>query len=482
MTAYTMHSTRFSAQQSAAEEVARRLIFAWTEYGRVASNDLAAEYFPNSTLGQIAEAVAWSSDQGIRGVANILTEAFCDAPEGIRGAFIECCEGYLPPSPEHCQPLVERLRSFHIAMSRRVLGDKIRQAIEKDDPIDSLLAELVELEAGKCSSEIQPFPITQVGNLEGVAESADFVEGLLTEAGASLVYGPSNCGKSFWTLDLAASVATGSLFRSELEVEQGAVVYVALEGSHGARNRIEALKRVGRLPANAPLFLCFAPVSLLEHGHAQRLAATIAQVARQAGVPCRLVILDTLARAMAGGDENAGQDMTAAVQSIDAIRAATGAHVMIVHHCGKDEARGARGHSSLRAAVDTEIEISRPDGDAITTVRVTKQRDLQVGAPMPFSLQVVTLGTDRRGRPITSCVVHHEDEIMASKPRKPGRNTLCAAEEMLRFLPAENAKDWQARVAEETGLGRTQFFDHKRHLEEGGKIRRDPSTKRIIAA
>ena len=82
---------------------------------------------------------------------------------------------------------------------------------------------------------------------------------------------------------------------------------------------------------------------------------------------------------------------------LSGIRAATGAHVLLVHHCGKDEARGARGHSSLRAAVDTEIEISRPEGETISTVRATKQRDLSPGEAMPFSLKQVTLGTDRRG-------------------------------------------------------------------------------------
>ena len=173
--------------------------------------------------------------------------------------------------------------------------------------------------------------------------------------------------------------------------------------------------------------------------------------------------------------------MTRAVRSIDAIRAATGAHVLIVHHCGKDEARGARGHSSLRAAVDTEIEISRPDGETVSTVRVTKQRDMPIGDPMPFSLQSVTLGIDRRGKPITSCVVHHEDAIMATRAKQPGRKPLCTAEDMLRFLPA-TAKEWQARVSEETGLGRTQFFDHKRHLESIGKTRREHSTNRIISA
>ena len=330
--------------------------------------------------------------------------------------------------------------------------------------------------------QIEPFPLTLASDLAGIAEAADFVEGLLTDGGASVVYGPSNCGKSFWTLDLAACVATGKPFRGDLECEQGAVVYVALEGSHGARNRIEALKRAGKLPTGAPLYLCFEAVSLLELGHAGRLAASVTQAAAQSAMPCRLVILDTLARAMAGGDENRGQDMGAAVKTMDAVRAATGAHVLLVHHCGKDEAKGARGHSSLRAAVDTEIEISRPEGESVSTVRATKQRDMPMGDAMPFSLDQVTLGTDRRGKPITSCIVRHEDSIMASTPGKAGRKPTCTAEDMLAFLPAKNVSDWQKRVKDETGLGQSQFYTHKAKLEATGKIRRETATHRIIAA
>ena len=288
----------------------------------------------------------------------------------------------------------------------------------------------------------EPFPITRASEMNGVAEAADFVEGLLTEGGASVVYGPSNCGKSFWILDLAASVATGKDFRDELEVDQGAVVYVALEGIHGATNRIEAMKQAGRLQPDSPLFLCFAPVSLLERGHAERLAASVTQAAEESALPCRLVILDTLARAMAGGDENSGQDMTRAVQAIDAIRAATGAHVCVVHHCGKDEARGARGHSSLRAAVDTEIEVSRPEGEPITTVRVTKQRDMPPGEPLPFSLEVIELGTDRRGKPITSCIVRHEDTIMATTRKKRGRTPDFDPGDFLTLLPQPSTASW----------------------------------------
>ena len=357
--------------------------------------------------------------------------------------------------------------------------DEICQLVDEAaivDPADYPQPEVETKQSDEIPSKTpKPFEFFHADHLEGTSEPTDFVEGLLTEGGASVIYGPSNCGKSFWIVDLGVSVASGAPFRDELEVEQGAVVYIALEGAHGAKNRIAALKQAGRLKPGAPFFLIFESVSLLESGHASRLAETVSRISEESGVKVRLVILDTMARAMAGGDENSGVDMTAAVKSIDEIRAATGAHVAIVHHCGKDEARGARGHSSLRAAVDTEIEVSRASGETVSTVRVTKQRDLQAGEAMPFSLDVVTLGTDRRGKPITSCIVRHEDEMMASTPGKAGRKPTCTAEEMLQFLPASSVSEWQQRVKEETGLAASQFYSHKKNLEAGNRIRKTPT-------
>ncbi len=399
----------------------------------------------------------------------------------------EIVDEYFPPLESHHQSATDVMDSL-------LYGEWLSLRKYKIDPVDCTKVdytkdlpelpedETEEREQAAPKPEVEAFAIVRAGLSVGMAMAADFVEGLLTEGGASLVYGPSNCGKSFWILDLAVAVATGRRFRGNLEVDQGAVIYVALEGSHGVKNRIEALKREGRLPDDAPLFLCYAPVSLLQKKHAAKLAASVKLAAEQSGLPCRLVILDTLARAMAGGDENSGKEMTFAVASIDAIRAATGAHVCVVHHCGKDEARGARGHSSLRAAVDTEIEVSRPEGETISTVRVTKQRDLPMGGVMPFSLASVTLGTDRRGKPITSCVVHHEAEEMAAKPGRAGRKAKASPVDMLKYLPAATVKEWQERVKDETGLGGTQFYTHKKTLEIAKRIRREPGTGRILQA
>lgn len=327
------------------------------------------------------------------------------------------------------------------------------------------------------------FSTSRVDELPDGEGAHDFVENLFTEGGTSVVYGPSNCGKSFWILDLAVHVATGQAWRDgEHEVDQGAVVYFALEGSHGFRHRIKALQLEGKLTEGAPLHVSFEQVSLLEHGNSTQLVETVKAVQEREELPVRLVIFDTLARAMAGGDENAGQDMTAAVKTMDAVRAATGAHVCLIHHCGKDEARGARGHSSLRAAVDTEIEVSRPEGEGISTAKVTKQRDLEKCGPMPFSLRSVTVGTNRRGKGVTSCVLKQEDEMMASAPKKGGRPSKCTPLKMLEYLPCPSAKEWQARVESETGLGKSQFYDNKRELESKRLFRFNPITQELEAA
>lgn len=462
-----------AALEAAAIANGRTCLSSAMEYGFVGPIDIPAEAF-HSELLPVARVVRAARENGAREFVDVLLYLVQSTDPGeaqdlLRSKIADVAEAphYRPEALQASAAVVYQ----HYAFKRRQhLLWRLNRANEEGEPIDEILRQLGEVEAGGDSrkSKPKPFEFFQADHLDGTSEVMDFVEGLLTEGGASVIYGPSNCGKSFWIVDLGASVASGTDFRDELEVEQGAVVYVALEGASGARNRISALKQAGRLKPGAPFFLIFEAVSLLEAGHTDRLAKTITKISEEAGLKVRLVILDTMARAMAGGDENSGQDMTAAVKSIDAIRSSTGAHVAIVHHCGKDEARGARGHSSLRAAVDTEIEVSRSLGESVSTVRVTKQRDLQVGSAMPFSLEVITLGTDRRGKPITSCIVRHEDEMMASKPGVRGRPPAATDEELLALLPAPSTAAWERAASDEHGVSKSAFHRALKRLHGHG--------------
>jgi len=236
--------------------------------------------------------------------------------------------------------------------------------------------------------------------LDGAA--LPLVKGVLDQGAMTILYGESNAGKTFVAMDLAYHIARGLPWAGR-KTAALPVLYIAAEGGKGARKRAAALAaRHG--PAVAFWFLMH-PVNLLRaDADLQPLIAAV----RATGERFGLIVVDTLSRAMAGGDENASTDMGAMVKHLDALRSATGAHLMAVHHSGKDRARGARGHSLLRAATDTEIEIV--DG----VISVTKQRDLDGGFSSGFVLDVVTLGVDGDGDPVTSCTVRLVREDGAS--------------------------------------------------------------------
>jgi hypothetical protein len=326
---------------------------------------------------------------------------------------------------------------------------------------------------------LEPFPLIPVGEIQPRLDTLDFIENLLTKGGMSVVYGPSNVGKSFWILDLAAHVASGKDWRfGEHQIEAGAVIYFALEGAFSVWNRISAMKTMGLLNDDTPFFLVEVGYSLLEPDHTRRLVETIAALRREKKVIVKLVVIDTFSRALAAGNENASDDMSAAIAAVDEVRAKTEAHVCLVHHCGKDQARGARGHSALRAAVDTEIELFRPANELITTVQVTKQRDLEFCGPMPFSLQPVTLGENDRGKPITSCIVEQMDGCLASERGKPGRKKEIPDAELLALLPQPTKAAWLKEATERLGISRSTFYERVRELESSGKVLEDGSLKR----
>ncbi|HJV26857.1 MAG TPA: AAA family ATPase [Aromatoleum sp.] len=241
------------------------------------------------------------------------------------------------------------------------------------------------------------------------------VRALIQRDGLGVLYGEPGSGKSFFVLDLSGAIAQGVDWRG-LAVTGGTVVYIAAEGAGGFRKRLQALaKHHGVKLEELPFWVIADAPNLLKDDD-----KPLAREIRAAG-GASLIVVDTLASVTPGGNENAAEDMGAVIGRCKRLQAETGAFVLLIHHSGKNAANGARGWSGLRGAVDLEIEVTR-DGDD-RAARVTKQKDGEDGAVFPFRLQVVDLGTDEAGEPITSCAVEHVTELPAektNKPRKPG--------------------------------------------------------------
>ena len=220
------------------------------------------------------------------------------------------------------------------------------------------------------------------------------VRGVLPAVGLAALYGPSASGKSFLAFDMAAAIAEGQRW-FDCRVEAAPVVYAALEGEAGFKLRAQAweVSRGRALPDGLRMML--QPFKLTDGQDVLDLAAVV-----PAGA---VVVVDTLNRAAPTADENSSRDMGEILEAAKTLQSLTRGLVLLVHHTGKNAAAGLRGHSSLFAAMDAAIEVSR-DGDR-REWKVAKSKDGQDGTAHPFKLQVETLGVEETGEAITSCVV-----------------------------------------------------------------------------
>ena len=247
------------------------------------------------------------------------------------------------------------------------------------------------------------FPVLEAADLLGMPPVRTVIPGVLPESGLAALYGAPGCGKSFLALDAAAAIAAGRDWFGRRTLPRP-VTIVALEGAAGLAQRVRAYAARHGAPPAALRFVARG-FSLHDEMAVRELADSI----RTAGGTDGVVFIDTLNRALAGADENDSRDMGRALAGAALLRDLLGGLVVLIHHSGKDATRGLRGHSSLLAALDAAIEVSR-DGDARSWL-VSKAKDGADGAAQAFRLDVVDLGIDADGAPVSSCVVEPAESM-----------------------------------------------------------------------
>lgn len=247
----------------------------------------------------------------------------------------------------------------------------------------------------------------------------------------SVMYGDSNSGKTFLAVDIACAVARGVEWMGR-KTERGLVLYLAAESPASVRSRLQAYQR--HFGVKVPNFaIVQSPIDLFDgEADTNKVISLVKMVEHQRGQKVVLIVGDTLARLSAGANENAGQDMGLVVRRIDRIRSECKTHFLLNHHCGKTAAAGARGWSGIRAAIDTEIEVT--DSLSGRCCEITKQRDLSTkGERIGFRLDVVTLGLTKWGNPATSCIV-----VAADAPARQTTKRMGEVEgAVIKFLAAE---------------------------------------------
>lgn len=242
-------------------------------------------------------------------------------------------------------------------------------------------------------------------DIETVAIRQDWlVEDLIFGGDSGLLFGASGCGKSFLAVDMGLSIARGAQFLGKA-CRKGGVLYQAGEGGKGLVKRLRAYRLHHRVTEDLPFVLLPSRVNFFaEDGD---LAPFIDECRAWRAVmpePLAAIFIDTFSTASPGANENASEDMSRLIGAGEEIQKATGASLWWVHHMNAAGLR-ERGHTSLRANIDTAIEVTKDEESKIRTARLAKLKDGEDGLKLTFDLQSVTVGAYDDGKPMTSCVV-----------------------------------------------------------------------------
>ena len=211
---------------------------------------------------------------------------------------------------------------------------------------------------------------------------------LLLENSIATIYGQKGNGKTHYSLALALEIARGGEWNGHT-LKPRPVFYLVGEGSSSVVERLEAWKLSNKedLPENFETGHLQPAPQLLQ---ADQLAGFVELLQRRkwsSGV----VFLDTFQTATVGLDEISGRDMGEAIEALKVIARETNSTVIIVHHAGKVLERGQRGHSSLGASVETEIEISQDSNSGSIKAKVVKMRTAPDGWETSYKLELISL-------------------------------------------------------------------------------------------
>lgn len=218
------------------------------------------------------------------------------------------------------------------------------------------------------------------------------------------VFGASGSGKSFFALEMAYCVASGTQFFDK-PVKKGNVLYIAGEGFNGLKKRALALQQKHGAEIGCLEFSKQA-ADFLDSGSCDDVHQRI--INNEDGFD--LIVVDTLSRNFGSGDENKTVDMAKFVTNVDRYLRSTGAAVIVVHHTGLENKDRGRGSGVLYNALDSEFLVQKDEQNNME-IKCTKNKEGESHWVKELTLNPVIIGHDAGGEDIYSCIVIEPDNV-----------------------------------------------------------------------
>lgn len=221
--------------------------------------------------------------------------------------------------------------------------------------------------------------------------------------------GASMAFKTFVAIRLAHSICTGKPFAGREVFHAGKVLMACGEGHGALSRRIKAVKIVEG-GFNNNLLVLNEPVKIDNKADMARLKLAIDEYKPA------LFIFDTFASLVSETDENSPSDTGRALRLIKETCRNNHTSSMIIHHHGKDIARGLRGASNFTNDMDFTFSLEREPDSMITTLSCKKMKDGDNFTEIYLEAVPVDLGLERQdGKPATSLIIK---ESSVAPPKK----------------------------------------------------------------
>lgn len=356
------------------------------------------------------------STTGVPGVFLMKDRKHITSNHGLDPLHVLCDDGSPKPLDYFdCWRILEHGGSWGTAIA----AAKVELGFTSTDQVEDVEDQEADTGPAK-SSKRRTLKAYRFDELQARPKASWLIRGVLPRHGLGCLYGPSGAGKSFAALDLGLCIARGIPWQGNY-VEQASVIHVAAEGGHGFGQRLKAYQAHHAAPlAGVPFHVCPDGLDLTGAPDVHAVIDMAKTVTTESG-RVGLIVIDTLNRVLAGADENSSVDMGKVVRAMTLIAEMADCLVLCIHHSGKDSSKGARGHSSLRAAMDVELSV-QSEASGGKSIKVTKQRDGADGLTWGFKLEPVEIGVTSDFEPVIVPVVvpAGADTARKAKTGRPG--------------------------------------------------------------
>lgn len=297
-----------------------------------------------------------------------------------------CNPPWGPEEIDHLEAKVRNGYSYNTSPPGNITpAYKVAKGRELFKPVSIDVGEGREMTAGR-------FRFADRDGMEAIRPPEWLIPDFLPAGGYGLLVGAPGSFKTFIAVDIALSIATGVNFpwsgNWPCVGNAGPVLFCLGEGRPEFKRRVQAWEKRWWSGKRAQGIVLSDPVPLIAEDLDPFLDGAMAM--QPEGY--KLVVIDTVGRAMQGVNENAQEHASAFTKMVEKIQRELGATVLALHHTGHDAHR-ARGSSVFPADADTVVTLERPGKEMMVEMHMSKQKDgAEWDKPKQISLEKVQLG------------------------------------------------------------------------------------------